>query len=65
MCFNAERRIEGIGRGQLSAMASRFLLLCPPFPAAGPASRDRFAARRRVESICGANLEAQTGHDGS
>ena len=32
MCFNAERRIEGIGRVQLSEMASRFPLLSPPFP---------------------------------
>jgi hypothetical protein len=65
MCFNGEKRIERIGRGQLSVMASRFLLLSPSSPDCGPASRDRFAARRRVESICGANLEAQTGHDGS
>ena len=65
MCFNAGKRIEGIGGGQLSVMASRFLLLWPSFLDAGPASRDRFPARRRVESTCGANPEAQTGYDGS
>ncbi len=36
MCFNAEKRIEGIGRGQLIVMASRFLLLSPSFPDCRP-----------------------------
>ena len=45
MCFHAEKRIAGIGRGRQSVMASRFLQLSPclaepgfPRPFRGPSS---------------------------
>jgi hypothetical protein len=63
----AEKRIEGIGRVQLSEMASRFLLLSPSFPDCRPdfPSAFRSPRRRRVENVCGAHFEAQWGHDGN
>jgi len=59
----AEKRIEGIGWGQLIEMASRFLLFSPSFPDFPSAFRG--PRRRRVENVCGAHFVAQPGYDGS
>ena len=59
----AEKRIEGIGWGQLIEMASRFLLFSPSFPDFPSAFRG--PRRRRVENVCGAHFEAQWGYDGN
>jgi hypothetical protein len=42
MCFNAEIRLKGIGRGQPGVMASRFLQLSPSFPGRRPNSSSAF-----------------------
>ena len=59
----AEKRIEGIGWGQLIEMASRFPLFSPSFPDFPSAFRG--PRRRRVENVCGAHFEAQWGYGGN
>jgi hypothetical protein len=62
----AEKRIEGIGRGQLFKMASRFLLFSPSFPDYRPGFPSAFRGPcRRAENVCSVHFEAQPDYDGT